>query len=97
MDQWPAWFTVDFGRGAAVGSPEHGLTDVAVAWSSPRLHQNGEGVSPVLTSCSDGRWRGSDGPVIERCDRAALLFISKCYGVRRNEGRCRELLRGKWS
>jgi hypothetical protein len=86
---------------AAVEKGGAWLVDAVGPRSSPRKRQTEEGTPGILIDCADklknfGR-RGRDGPVTWRNNWAVVVLVDKCSGARRNEGKCREWLRGKWS
>jgi hypothetical protein len=69
MDQLPGgglWSTMDHGQRRSRSSPKCGLAGATAVRSSPRLHQNEEGVSAVLTVVFGDRGNDGGRPVTGR-------------------------------
>jgi hypothetical protein len=69
MDQTRHWSMVDPRWRWSRGSPKHELSGFVGSESSTQEVQQGELTPGVLTGCSDGWWRGSDGPMTGRNNR----------------------------
>jgi hypothetical protein len=82
--------TVDFCRGMAVGSPEHGLAGDVMGQSLPWMLQNGEGSSPIHIGGSNERRRGIIGLVTERSIQAVVVLGDKVLWARRSSSNSRD-------
>jgi hypothetical protein len=82
--------TVDFGRGMAVGSPEHGLAGDVMGQSLLWMLQNGEGSSPIHTGGLNEWRKGIVRLVTERSIRAVVVVGDKVLWERRSSSNSRD-------